>query len=40
MHFSPGPPQYIGPDEAVNPGVEPSVPTPLGRQIQSALELS
>jgi hypothetical protein len=39
-HFFPGPPQHIGPDDAVVQSVEPSVPTPLGRKIQSALEFS
>jgi hypothetical protein len=39
-HFQPGPPQYIGPDDAVIQSVEPTAPTPLGRKIQSALEVS
>jgi hypothetical protein len=36
----PGPPQDIGPDEAVIQRVQPSVPAPLGCQVESALELS
>jgi hypothetical protein len=39
-HFFPGPPPHVGPDEAVIQRVEPTVPTPLGRQVQSALALS
>jgi hypothetical protein len=39
-HFQPGPPQYIGPDDAVVQSVEPTVPTPLGRKVKSALEVS
>jgi hypothetical protein len=39
-HFFPGPPQYVGPDDAVIESVEPTAPTPLGRKVQSALELS
>jgi hypothetical protein len=36
----PGPPQNIGPEDAVIPRMEPAVPAPLGRQVESALELS
>ncbi len=39
-HFYPGPPQHVGPDDAVIQSVEPTAPTPLGRKIQSALEVS
>ncbi len=39
-HFFPGPPQYVGPDDAVIESVEPTAPTLLGRKVQSALELS
>jgi hypothetical protein len=39
-HFYPGPPQHIGPDDAVIQSVEPTAPTPLGRKVQSALEVS
>ena len=39
-HCFPGPPHHVGPDEAVIPRVDPAVPTPLGRQIQSALAWS
>jgi hypothetical protein len=37
-HLYPSPPQDVGPDDAVIQGVEPPGPTPLGRQVQSALE--
>lgn len=39
-HIYPGPPQHIGPDNAVMQGVEATAPTPLGRSIQFALESS
>src|SRR3990172_4616668 len=39
-YFFPGPPQNIGPDKTVIQGMEPAVPVPLGRQVESALELS
>jgi hypothetical protein len=39
-HLYPGPPQNVGPDDAVVQSVEPAVPTPLGRKVQSALEFS
>jgi len=39
-HFCPSPPQYLGPDDALIQSVEPSVPTLLGRKVQSALEVS
>jgi hypothetical protein len=32
-HFLPGPPQYVGPDDAVIQSVEPTAPTPLGRKV-------
>jgi len=38
-HFFPGPPQYVGPDDAVIQSVEPTAPTLLGRKAQSALEV-
>jgi hypothetical protein len=39
-HFFPGPPQYVGPDDAVIQSVEPTALIPLGRKVQSALEVS
>jgi hypothetical protein len=39
-HFFPGPPQHVGPDDAVIQRVEPTAPIPLGRKVQSALELA
>jgi hypothetical protein len=39
-HLFPGPPQHVGPDDAVEQSMEPTVPTPFGREIQSALELA
>ena len=39
-HFHPGPPQHVGPDDAVVQRVEPPGSTPLGRTVQSALEFS
>lgn len=39
-HFLPGPPQHVGPDDAVIPRMEPTAPIPLGRKVQSALEVS
>jgi len=39
-HFLPGPPQDVGPDDAVIQSVEPTAPIPLGRKIPSALELA
>ena len=39
-HFFPGPPQYVGPNNAVIQRVEPTAPIPLGRKVQSALEVS
>jgi hypothetical protein len=39
-HFLPGPPPNVGPDDAVIQSVEPTAPMPLGRKVQSALELS
>jgi hypothetical protein len=39
-YFFPGPPQPIGPEDAVIERMKPSVPAPLGRQIKLALEFS
>ncbi len=39
-HLYPGPPQHVGPDDAVVQSVKPSSPTPLGREVPSALEFS
>jgi len=39
-HFFPGPPQDVGPDDAVIQSVESTAPIPLGRKVQSALELA
>jgi hypothetical protein len=35
-HFLPGPPQDIGPEDAVIPRMAPSIPAPLGRSVESA----
>jgi hypothetical protein len=37
-HLHPGPPQNVGPDDAVVQSVEPSAPILLGRKVQSALK--
>jgi len=39
-YFSPGPPQYIGPKDAVVERMESAIPALLGRLVEPALELS
>jgi hypothetical protein len=39
-YLLPGSPQDIGPEDAVIPRMEPSIPAPLGRSVESALEFS